>query len=78
VLYLDEAADRLGNHAQRAFDDRVEAVRAGTIFAHNGKAHAAWVRKRKRGPLGLTGAALEQVVRALAMTHPEYVVEGAR
>lgn len=79
TLYLDEAVDRLRDRAQHRFDAMIEAVRAGTIFAHDGKAHGNWLRKRK-SPLarGLTGEALERAVSGFALVHPEYVVRGAR
>jgi hypothetical protein len=41
-MYLDEEADRVKAHVQGDFDALVEAVRAGTIFAHDGKQHARW------------------------------------
>ena len=49
----------------------------GTVFASNGKAYAKWRRSIDRAAgqtVGLTGAALEAAVMALARTNPEYVV----
>jgi len=57
----------------------VEAVRAGTIFAHDAKAHRRWQSATPSAQpkgRGLTGQALEQAVMLLARTAPEYVVVG--
>lgn len=72
ILYLDEEVDRVRDRAQADFDRTVEAVRVGTIFAHDGKQHARWVNSRRvlhRGA-GLTGDALEAAVRGIAAMFP--------
>lgn len=58
----------------------VEAVRAGYIFARDGKQYGKWRRAAKSGKpasRGLSGEALERAVATLAGTHPQYVVMGA-
>lgn len=78
--YLDAAAER---HA-RAFDERVEVVRVGSIIAASAKAAARFRALRQRqhlastqaeggGSVGLTGAALERAVLGLATAHPDLV-----
>lgn len=58
----------------------VEAIRVGTIVASNQRAFNRWKLAKARaeahveGTTGLTGAALEQAVLALAVRAPEYVV----
>jgi len=55
----------------------VEAVRVGTVLAHDAKAARRWHSRKRPGvsrPKGLTGMALEQAVMTLASTHPQYVV----
>lgn len=57
----------------------VESVRIGTLVAHDRKAANKWKAMKGRltaasGGGGLTGAALERQVMALAASHPEYVV----
>lgn len=77
VLYLDTAAARISSREDARVVRMIETVRAGTIFAHDAKAHASWLRKRKApSARGLSGAALERAVGGFAMTHPEYVVHG--
>jgi hypothetical protein len=55
-MYLDEETDRIRARAQAEFDSMVEGVRAGTIFAHDGKQHARWRaesdRRAHRKPTG--------------------------
>ncbi len=55
----------------------VEAVRAGTIFAHDGKQHAKWIRARKPKGRSLSGAALETAVMNIARLFPENVIRGS-
>ena len=56
----------------------VDAVRIGYITARNQKALRKWQSHRKDAkPRGLSGESLENVVRSLVATHPEYVVFGA-
>lgn len=59
-----------------AFRDRVDATRMAYVFAHDGTAYRRWrtkVERQTSRQTGLTGAALEAAVMALAQTHPEYV-----
>lgn len=75
VLYLDEETDRVRDRAQADFDRTVEAVRVGTIFAHDGRQYARWLAGKpaaKRGR-GLTGDALEAAVMGIAAMFPENV-----
>jgi hypothetical protein len=58
----------------------VEAVRVGTVLAHDAKAARRWHSRRRRAegkPAGLTGMALERAIAGLAAAHPEYIVTGA-
>jgi hypothetical protein len=74
--YLDAAQDRLSAQADGEFRAMVEAVRAGTIFAHDKKQHARWTRSHsrpKRGT-GLSGDALEAAVMRVASIFPDNVV----
>lgn len=81
LLYLDAAQDRIDERHRSEFEGAVEAARLGAIFAE-GKAgqrqYDRWKARLRnaRGARGLTGQALEQVVMALARSHPEYVVMG--
>ncbi len=78
VAYLDAAHDRLEQHSTNEFRSLVEAVRAGTIFAHNKKAHDSWRQSTPAtGPSrALPADRLEVAVMSLARTNPEYVVTG--
>jgi hypothetical protein len=83
VLYLDAADERIKARDRRDMHAWVEAARMGTFFGSGTKeANRAYTRWKARmrnadGGRGLTGAALEQAIRALAGSHPEYVVMGA-
>lgn len=67
--------------ARSQFEHAVEAVRAGFIFAH-GEAKSQYMRWRNRavraanpgGQVGLTGAALERAVMAIAARDPGLVM----
>jgi hypothetical protein len=81
VEKLVAAGRRMEREARVAFDDAVEAVRVGTITARDQRALNRWRTAQRRaeakaqqGSAGLTGAALEQAVMALALRSPEYVV----
>lgn len=77
VAYLDAATDRLTRTYERDFEANVEAVRAGTIFAHDKKAARKWARRRiAKTSRGLTGMALEQAVRGIAEMFPKNVIYG--
>jgi hypothetical protein len=61
--------------ARADFDNEVEAVRLGTIFAHDRKAFGRWHRRREskvRRP-SLSPAALEQAVMRIAQMFPDNV-----
>jgi hypothetical protein len=78
LAYLDAAEER----QERDFRESVEAVRLGTIFAHDGRAYGRWNQRRRSsgsapsGGGGLTGMALERAIFGLAARNPEYVVRG--
>jgi len=57
---------------------RVETVRVGTIFAHDGKQYGKWKTRQRttRGQRGLTGAALEAAVMRIARQYPGNVIGG--
>jgi hypothetical protein len=79
VAYLDAAQERLEAQQRAEFDGWVEAVRAGTIFAHDDKQYGRWrtrPRKSARQQRGLTGAALEQAVMRIASIFPGQVEIG--
>lgn len=80
-MLLDAAVDRVEDRAVSDFDSAVAAVRIGNVISRDRKAAASWDRKvarRNKESVGLTGANLEAAVMALAATHSEYVVVGAR
>jgi hypothetical protein len=81
VYKLLAAQDRLDQEHRVAFSDAVESVRIGTVIASNARAARTWRLEQKRaasrevrGETGLSGAALEQAVMAIAGRSPEYVV----
>lgn len=49
VAYLDAAHHRLGDEAEARFADSIEALRAGTIFAHDAKQYGRWRSRRRTG-----------------------------
>lgn len=66
--------------ASTDFDQMVEAVRVGSIFAHDQKAYDRWQRRpkaRSKPQRGLTGHALEAAVMRIANQFPDNVVVGA-
>jgi len=83
VHYLDEAAARLERRYSGEFDSLVEGTRIGYITARDPKALARWRSLQGRrgsassggaqGSVGLTGAALERTIMALAVSHPDLV-----
>jgi len=62
--YLDSAATRIRQKRQVDFEDAIEAVRAGTIVAHDAKAYNRWKTDvtRRSG-----GADTRQGLRALKL-----------
>ena len=84
VAYFDSAHDRLDSERRGRFVDSVEAVRVGTVAAHDQKAADRWVASRDgiagqpaRGR-GLSGAALERAMMQLAASKPDLFVWGGR
>jgi hypothetical protein len=78
-MLLDAAVERVESRTMADFDSAVAAVRVGTIIAHDRKAAGRWDRQvaaRNRQSAGLSGAALEHAIAALAATNPEYIVSG--
>ena len=72
------ALDRIRVGSERRFDEQVEAVRVGTIFAHDQKAYQRWSqRPRKHGQRGMTGEALERAIEGVARLFPQNVMRGA-
>lgn len=80
MAYLDAASDRLGRRRSGDFDALVEAVRVGTITAHDRKAADKWRRsvERRQAPKrrGLVGDALEAAVMGVAQMFPQNVIHG--
>lgn len=79
VAYLDAASERLEERHRAEFDGWVEAVRVGTIFAHDNKQYGKWRSRPHPGrqQRGLTGAALEQAVMRIAAMFPGQVIREA-
>ena len=75
---MDTAVDRIDRERTARHESWIEAVRVGTIFAHDGKAHRRWVQSRRRAPTGagLAGADLERTILGLAAAHPDLVAVG--
>jgi hypothetical protein len=85
MAYLDAATERIEETVTSRFEAAVESVRAGGIFARDGKQYQRWrgrTRRRSssgssgRGGGGLTGASLEAAVMGFAARFPQYVVRG--
>jgi hypothetical protein len=77
--YLDAAQDRIAAAAEGKFNSMVEAVRVGTVFAHNKREYQRWARGQsqpKRGS-GLTGQALEAAVNRIGSMFPDNVIRVA-
>lgn len=84
--YFDAAHDRLAAAINREFVEAAEAVRIGTLAAHDRQAANRWSTLRRtltqaaavatgapaRGA-GLTGADLERAVSAMLITNPDIV-----
>lgn len=81
MAYFDAAQDRLEDESRARFETMLEAVRAGTVFAHDSRQYRSWRARRPtahRGATqGLTGDALEAAVRQIADLFPGHVVTGA-
>lgn len=81
VAYLDAAAERVADHVRRSFEDAVEAARLGMGFLYDHAAYHRWHSRIRRavaqsapGGGGLTGAALDQAITAIALRRPDLVV----
>lgn len=76
IAYLDAHQERIQARAQADFDGWVEAVRVGTIFAHDNKQYGRWRAKARpsQRSRGLTGEALEAAVGRIAQMFPQNVV----
>lgn len=77
VVYLDSFQERIDAQRAADFDSWVDAVRLGTVFAHDARQYSAWrARTRRSGSKsrGLTGAALEAAVARVADMFPSNVI----
>jgi len=76
VFFFDAAQDRLERHATSEFERLVEAVRVGTVFAHDKKQYGRW--RSRRASTGrsrkLVGAELEAAVMRVASLFPGNVI----
>lgn len=84
VAYFDSAQERIERDSRNDYERRVEAVRIGTIFAHDSKQYASW-RARITAPValtasdggGLSGAELDSAIDQLALRRPDLVMAAA-
>lgn len=77
VLYFDAAQDRLERTTEAEFDRAVEAVRIGTVFAHDAREYTRWRNRRRAASgktRGLVGAELEAAVMRIAKLFPNQVI----
>ena len=78
VAYFDAAQERLDIAFRVEFERLVEAVRVGTIFAHDARQYTRWRSRGEARPArrerSLTGAALEAAVMRVAAIFPQNVV----
>ena len=80
VWYFDAAQDRLERTAVTEFERLVEAVRLGTIFAHDNRQHSRWRSRNAAKPnrgRSLSGAELEAAVMRVANMFPGNVLHQA-
>lgn len=74
IAYLDSAQDRITADAERSFDDAVEAVRIGTVAAHQKDFYRKWRNRPKRvKQQSLSDAALESAIMNIAKMFPDNV-----
>ena len=76
VWYLDAAYDRVSERSNRDYQQAVEVVRAGVIFAHDQRQYSRWrasVRTKPNRGAGLVGQALEAAVMRIAEMFPDNV-----
>jgi hypothetical protein len=77
VSYLDSASSRIERRARADFDGWVEAVRLGTIVAHDAALYRRWKRDRDAKPTKpMSDAAIEAGIMRLAGMFPENVMRG--
>lgn len=76
VALFDAYADRVSDQSERDWEHAVEAVRVGTIFAHENDQYRRWQRAPKQKRLGkpLAGASLEAAVMRIADIFPGNVI----
>lgn len=77
LFYFDAAQDRLERLATTEFEGAIEAVRVGTVFAHDVKQYTRWRNRRKAATgrsRGMVGAELEAAVGRLASLFPKNVI----
>lgn len=76
-MYFDAASDRLTAAARRSFNERVDAVRAGMIFAHDNSAYRSWYHRAHQDTptysKASSPAALEAHIMSLATSAPRLV-----
>jgi hypothetical protein len=79
VAYFDEAGERKAREADTAFESRLEAVRLGTVFAHDVKQYQQWrsTRARPQRQSATSDEALERAIYALASMFPDNVIREA-
>jgi hypothetical protein len=81
VAYFDEAGERKARDADTAFESRLEAVRLGTVFAHDVKQYQQWrstrAVARPRQSVAASDEALERQIYALASLFPGNVIREA-
>lgn len=66
VAYLDAAQDRIEQASRVSWNDLIEAVRAGTLFAHDQKAYDRWRAEHS----GHGGKSLRDLARDLGGGQP--------
>jgi hypothetical protein len=77
VAYTDAAQDRITAASRTDFANAVEAVRAGTIFARNQKAHDRWQSDvARRSGERQQGRPLAELARDLGAANGGQVVRG--
>lgn len=80
VWYFDAAQDRVERVTTADHERAIEAVRVGTIFAHDSKQYTRWRNRTRQATgrsRGLVGAELEAAVMRIAAMFPGNVVRGA-
>lgn len=78
VWYFEAAQERLERSTVAEFERLVEAVRIGTVFAHDSRQHSRWrSRAAAKGKhvKSLSGAELEAAVMRVAAMFPGNVIQ---